>query len=131
MPFVIKIYVQWKDRDGEYKKPQLHMAWPLLGDNRIGIVQVMQLGNEDSLRFEADYGFLKKYTGWPDNSENCGIYPCANCRQIIAFYDDRNKVMTQLVIDERPGGMYLREKVLPWIRLQLDYYKRIACLGNL
>lgn len=131
MPFVVKMYVQWKDwgNDG-YKKPQLHMAWPLV-DDKIDIELSIMVENEYSLKFEADYEFRKKYTNWPNNSENCGIYPCANCKQIVAFYDDRNKVMTQLVIDERPGGTYLREKVLPWIKLQLDYYKRIACLGNL
>lgn len=91
----------------------------------------IEIGDADWDNTGNEMTLVLKYKCGPYNSENCGIYPCANCKQIVAFYDDRNKVMTRLVIDERPGGTYLREKVLPWIKLQLDYYKRIACLGNL
>ena len=69
MPFVVKMYVQWKDWDGEYMKPQLRMAWPLVDDG-IDIELSIMVENEDSLRFEADYEFRKKYTNWPNNSEN-------------------------------------------------------------
>ena len=53
------------------------------------------------------------------------------CRQIISLHDDRNKVMKQLVIKERPGEKYLRKVVKPWIERVLDYIKPVACIGEL
>ena len=129
MPFVVKIYAQWYDEwTGEYKKPELHMAWPIAESTRI---DASGYGPDLRLSFDMDWGLRRKYTGFPDCHENTGIYPGANCRQIVSFHDDRNRVICRKVIEERPGGEYLLETVMPWIELQLEYCRRIMCLGDL
>jgi len=59
------------------------------------------------------------------------IYDGANCKQVISFHDERNKLLSQLVIDEQPGAEKLINEVRPWIELYLAHYKRIACLADL
>ena len=48
-----------------------------------------------------------------------------------SFHDERNKVLSQLVIDEQPGAEKLINEVRPWIELYLAHYKKISCLADL
>lgn len=133
MAFVIKIYVQWKDwRTGRYGKPDCHLAWPIV--DSIKVEEVWSGSDRDfHLNLEMDWADKEKYLGFPSHyrHQNQGIYDGANCRQIISLHDDRNKVMKQLVIKERPGEKYLRKVVKPWIEHVLDYIKPVACIGEL
>ena len=80
-----------------------------------------------------DWKDKEKYLGFPNHMpcENVGIYDGANCKQVISFHDERNKVLSQLVIDEQPGKKKLIKEVKPWIELYLAHYKKIACLADL
>lgn len=129
--FVIKVYRVWYDNWAkEYKKPNLDFAWPIVDSIKL---ENVDFNNSFHLNFVMDWKDKEKYLGFPSHMpcENVGIYDGANCKQVISFYDERNKVLTQLVIDERPGKEKLITEVRPWIELYLAHYKKIACLAEL
>lgn len=129
--FVLKVYRVWYDWwSKEYKKPSLDFAWPIVDS-----IKLENVGFNDSfhLNFVMDWKDKERYLGFPTHMpcENVGIYDGANCKQVISFHDERNKVLTQLVIDEQPGKEKLIKEVKPWIELYLAHYKKIACLADL
>lgn len=129
--FVLKVYRVWYDwLTKEYKKPGLDFAWPIV--DSIG-VETVDSNESFNLKFVMDWEDKKRFLGFPSHMpcENTGIYDGANCKQVISFHDERDKVLTRLVIDERPGKEKLLREVRPWIELQLSYYKKIACLADL
>ena len=129
--FVIKVYRVWYDHwTKEYKKPSLDFAWPIVDSIKL---ENVDFNDHFHLDFVMDWKDKERYLGFPNHMlcENTGIYDGANCKQVISFHDERNKVLTQLVIDERPGKEKLIEEVRPWIELYLKHYKKIACLADL
>lgn len=129
--FVLKVYRVWYVWwTKEYKKPDLDFAWPIV--DSIG-VETVDSNESFHLNFVMSWGDKEKYLGFPNHMrcENTGIYDGANCKQVISFHDERDKVLTRLVIDERPGKEKLLKEVRPWIELYLAHYKKIACLADL
>lgn len=126
--FVLKVYRVWYDWQAkEYKKPDLDFAWPIV--DSIGIENV-DSSESFHLNFVMGWKDRERYLGFM-RCENTGIYDGANCKQVISFHDERDKVLTRLVIDEHPGKEKLLKVVRPWIELYLAYYKKIACLADL
>lgn len=129
--FVLKVYRVWYDWwSKEYKKPSLDFAWPIVDSIKL---EDVDFNNNFHLNFVMDWNDKGRYLGFPNHMlcENTGIYDGANCKQVISFHDDRNKVMSQLVIDECPGKEKLIKEVRPWIELYLAHYKKISCLADL
>ena len=129
--FVLKVYRVWYDWWAkEYKKPVLDFAWPIV--DSIG-VETVDFNKSFNLKFVMDWEDKERFLGFPNHMpcENTGIYDGANCKQVISFHDERDKVLTRLVIDERPGKEKLLKEVRPWIELYLAHYKKIACLADL
>ena len=129
--FVLKVYRVWYDCwERKYKKPSLDFAWPIVDSIN---VENVDFNDSFHLKFIMYWTDKERYLGFPNHMpcENVGIYDGANCKQVISFYDERNKVLSQLVIDERPGKEKLIKEVKPWIELHLAYYKKIACLADL
>lgn len=129
--FVLKVYRVWYDNWAkEYKKPSLDFAWPIVDSIKL---ENVDFNGSFHLNFVMDWKDKEKYLGFPSHMlcENVGIYDGANCKQVISFHDERNKVLSQLVIDERPGREKLITEVRPWIELYLAHYKKIACLADL
>ena len=129
--FVLKVYRVWYNYwTNEYKKPGLGFAWPIVDSIKL---ENVDFNDSFHLNFVMDWGDKEKYLGFPNHMpcENTGIYDGANCKQVISFHDERNKVLSQLVIDEQPGREKLVNEVRPWIELYLKHYKKIACLADL
>lgn len=129
--FVLKVYRVWFDNwKEEYKKPSLDFAWPIVDSIKL---ETVDFNDHFHLDFVMDWKDKERYLGFPNHMlcENTGIYDGANCKQVISFHDERNKVLTQLVIDERPGREKLVNEVRPWVELYLKHYKKIACLADL
>ena len=129
--FVLKVYRVWYDWwSKEYKKPSLDFAWPIVDSIKL---ENVDFNDSFHLNFVMDWKDKERYLGFPTHMpcENVGIYDGANCKQVISFHDERNKVLTQLVIDEQPGKEKLIKEVKPWIELYLAHYKKIACLADL
>lgn len=129
--FVLKVYRIWYDWESkEYKKPDLDFAWPIVDSIKL---EEVDFNNNFHLNFVMAWKDKEKYLGFPNHMlcENTGVYDGANCKQVISFHDERNKVLTQLVIDERPGKKKLIEEIKPWIELYLAHYKNISCLADL